>query len=139
MEERKIMSDTTMNRERDGIPFVYVTNFQGHDLTAAKAYGRLKVISEGPLVEGFKLDVLAQKAHEALRESRPEDWLVTTGHMILGILTALEFVRRHNRLNLLIFHAKLRRYLPRVMSANVGADFSEPFLQEMLFSETIHD
>jgi hypothetical protein len=115
-------------------PTVYITSFQDQDISHAKTFGRVKAISVGR-IETFKLDQLAAQVTAALKDSRPEDWLITTGHMVLGIFAAVEFIRRHNRLNLLIWHAKLHKYIPRVVRVVLGADITEPMLQEMLQSE----
>lgn len=120
----------TQSREQH----VYVTNWQNQDLTHAKTFGALKIISKGR-IESFKMDILCATALDALKDSRPDDWLITTGHMVLGIIAAVEFIRRHNRLNLLIWHAVHHRYIPRILHLDIGAGLDEPSLKEILVSD----
>lgn len=120
-------------------PTVYLTNYKHQDVSHAKMFGRIKVITTAPVIETFKLDLLSRQVTDALAESRPEDWLICTGHMVLGIITAVEFLRKHHRLNLLLWHSKEKKYIPRVLHMRQGpapdADVIEPILSEILYSE----
>lgn len=113
------------------MPTVFITAFQGQDLSHAKMFGNVRPITTGR-IESFKIDVLARQVNEALQDSRPEDWIIATGHMILGVMAAMEFARRHGRVNFLIWHAVQHKYLPRVLQFELGSDLSEPVLREML-------
>lgn len=115
-------------------PTVYIVSWQGQNVEQAKNFGRLKAITTGR-IESFKLDRLSRLVHDALKDSQPGDWIVPTGHMILGILTAVEFIRLHNRVNFLIWHTLHQKYIPRIMHYQLGVDISEPVLKEILNSE----
>lgn len=116
-------------------PTVFLTNFKGQDITHAKTFGKVRAISQGPMIETFKLDVLAKQVNDALKDSHPEDWLICSGHMILGIIAAVEFLRRHSRVNFLLWHSKQHVYIPRIMRMDAGQDLNDPALQEILQSE----
>jgi len=137
------MNMTASTPETDAYePVVYLTNFRGQDMRHARTFGRIKAITKEPIVETFKLDQVTKTVSAALAGSHPEDWLICSGHMVLGIIAAVEFLRRHKRLNLLLWHAKAKKYLPRVLQlrqeaeAAAGAEISaDPVLVEMLCNE----
>ena len=122
---------------------VFITNYKGQDLSHAQTFGKIKAIRNDKYIETFQMDVLSAQVAEALANSHPEDWLIPTGHMVLGILAALEFLHRHRRLNLLVWHAKQRKYVPRILQLNPdrlaklvdGMAGTDPLLTEILFNE----
>jgi hypothetical protein len=115
---------------------VYLTNYRGQEITDAKSFGKVKFITTGNVIDTFRLDQLAGQVFDALKTSKPEDWLVPTGHMVLGALAILELLRRHGRVNLLLWHARIHKYIPRTVILKPNAqDLSEPALQELVQSE----
>lgn len=116
------------------VPSVWVVNDAGQDLEHAKTFGELRTLTRGK-VNVFSVDQHIHLFRNALSLSEAEDWLVPTGGPALGIIAAVEMLRRHRRLNLLLWHARQRVYVPRIIKANFEADISEPFLQAVLQSE----
>ncbi len=113
---------------------VWVVNFNGQEIDHAKTFGAIRFVTHGR-VETFRVDSLIRQVTTALKDSRPDDWVVATGHIVLGMLVALEMVRRHGRLNLLLWHARLRIYIPRIIHAHLDSDVSDPFLQSIMEGE----
>jgi hypothetical protein len=120
--------------ELGATPFVYVLNLEDQDVEHAKTFGRLRVIYRGR-INPFKTDGIIRHLHDVLAESNPGDWILPTGANVLGIVASIEMIRRHKRLNLLLWHARERKYIPRVFHADFESDFSEAFLQSILPEE----
>jgi hypothetical protein len=59
-------------------PRVFVTNFAGHDYTAAEKYGEIVWVTKG-YVSFHSLDRVKYRVCEALVGSTSEDWLLLSG------------------------------------------------------------
>lgn len=112
-------------------PNVWIVNHQFQDVSHAATFGTIKYVTEGQ-VNTFNVDSLIGIVSKAFQDSQAEDWLVPTGSMLLGILAAVEMVRRHGRLNILLWHAKSHVYVPRIIKATLGVDINEPFLHDVI-------
>ena len=92
------------------MPKVYIVNKGGHDYEAAKKYGELIFLTEGPF-SAFAVSSMYRAFSMALRESSAQDYLLLTGPTTMCSVACACFGFLHGQLNLLIF--KNNRYKER--------------------------
>ena len=91
-----------MARESCPTKNVWVVNRSTHDFSGAERFGELRFLSEG-LLRKRNVAFMVRKFERALVCSSGEDFLLPTSLTIMCMIAAVCFVRRHGRLNLLIF------------------------------------
>lgn len=95
------------------MPNVYIVNRGGHDFSPATHYGKLVYLSEG-LFSPFSVDRMYREFAEKLKNSTPEDYILSTGLSIMNSIACACFAHKHNgRLNLLIYRNK--KYILRTL------------------------
>ncbi len=87
------------------MPRVYIPNKSSHNYEMAKQYGELVYVTEGN-VNRYATNKLYRQVSEALADSSPDDYIVITGLPELQIILTSCFVRRHGKLNLLLFQSR---------------------------------
>ena len=95
------------------MPTVYVINRGGHDYSAAKKYGPLVFLSEGPMSK-YETSQIYRKFSMKLRESSSNDIIMLTGLTTMACIACACFAFLHGKLNLLLF--KNDRYVERTLS-----------------------
>ncbi len=102
-----------MPKTEEKQPVVWLTNVNaGHDYSAAKKYGPLVPLTEGP-VSPFATDRLLERVHERLAAFGPEDYLLVSGHLLMNGVVIGYLARRFGWLRLLVFNGRTREYVPR--------------------------
>ena len=91
---------------------VYVVHDGGHDYQEAEKWGSRHFLQAGH-IDKPDVEALLALTQEGLAESGPNDFILPSGPTILNILTASEFMRKHQRLNLLLWTKELR-YVPKI-------------------------
>jgi len=81
---------------------VWIVNRSTHDFSDAERFGSLRYLSEG-LLRKRNIAFMVRKFEKALMCSHAEDFLLPTSLTIMCMIAAVCFVRRHGRLNLLLF------------------------------------
>lgn len=84
----------------------------GYDFSQAAVHGALRTIFKGEF-NPFDLHGAHEQASSMLEASTPDDWLIGVGAGIAGMIVAVEFVRRHDRLPVLVYHTQRREYVKR--------------------------
>lgn len=91
------------------LPTVWIVNYSGHDFSAAKPWGKLKVVTEG-YVSQESLDRVLYTVTRPLFESDPNDWLALSGMGILQVAAVSFMLAQHGRANLLVWDGKAESY-----------------------------
>lgn len=72
------------------MPRVYIPNDNGHDFTAAAAYGQLIFLTRGP-VDKLATRTLCETIQNKMSDSQPEDCiLINSLSTLVGIASALQ-------------------------------------------------
>ena len=82
---------------------VYVVNKGGHDLSAAEKWGELVFLSKGTM-NRYATSNIYRKFVKRLENSSPQDYILLTGLTVMSAIACSIFVRKHGRLNLLLYH-----------------------------------
>ena len=88
---------------------VYIVNFAGHDHREASKYGELRRITTGYVSLG-SLDRVLFEVVNAIKDSEPDDWILPSGLLILNVIAAAAWIRRHGDIRMLIWDRKETRY-----------------------------
>ena len=83
---------------------VYIPNKAPHDFSSAEAFGELVFITEGLLPNRYAITTMYRVIVHALRESKPDDWIVLCSLSSLCAILCSVFAVKHRRLNLLIHY-----------------------------------
>jgi len=89
---------------------VFIVNKSAHDFSRAKDFGEVRFITEGRL-NRFSANDMHRQASEALKGSKPEDYIVPCSLNVLNSVVCATFAVMHSKLNLLLF--KRGEYLER--------------------------
>jgi hypothetical protein len=89
---------------------VFIVNKSFHDFTAAKQYGEVIYLSEGPMGR-YETNNMARQFELLIKDSKPEDFIVSCSLNVMNIVATAIFVAKHHRLNLLLW--KDGRYIER--------------------------
>ena len=82
---------------------VYVPNRgSGHDYSSAEEYGSLVFVTSGA-VNPYNTGAIYRKWYDALKDSSPQDYIVSTSLNVLCMIGAGMFAAKHGRLNILLF------------------------------------
>jgi hypothetical protein len=109
------------------MPVVWVVNAGGHKYDAASEYGDMKNLTVGN-ANVFSTDRVVQNMVEKLHDSCSEDWLLLSGSIVLNIAACVELIRKHGRVNLLMFDLRTQDYKKRIITIQDFEDASK--LQE---------
>lgn len=96
---------------------IFVVNKAGHSIDAARhSYPTAEIIelSEG-VVNVFDIPGCLATLREAFKNSSPGDLLLLSGGLPLNVLAVLMFAELHDRVNLLLWHAKREVYMLRML------------------------
>ena len=83
------------------------------DITTAELFGKIQAPIFTPKDSPFAIGQCKQKARERAQEYDKHDVLICDGPCILGALAIMEWMGVHNKVNVLVFHAREREYLLR--------------------------
>jgi len=81
---------------------VFIVNKSAHNFSKAEDYGELRFITEGKL-NRYSTNDMHRQASEALKESKPEDYIVPCSLNVLNSIVCATFAVMHGKLNLLLF------------------------------------
>ena len=89
---------------------VYIVNNSAHDFEPAKEFGELEFLSQGP-VNRYAVNDMHRQFSNALRNSKPEDYIVPCSLNVMNAIACAIFAHKHVKLNLLLY--KQGKYLER--------------------------
>ena len=90
---------------------VFVANRSGvHNYSAAEEFGDIIFVTEGR-INRLNTTAMVIAFQEALANSSPEDFILTTGPSVLNCVGCAVFAHMHGRINLLLY--KNLEYKPR--------------------------
>ena len=81
---------------------VYIVNKSNHDFSAARKYGDLVFLSEGPM-NRYSTNNMMRVFTERMKNSKPSDHIVPCSLNVMNSIACAIFARRHGTLNLLLF------------------------------------
>ena len=102
-----------MERQRK----VWIVNSSGHDFSAAETYGELIPLTVGK-VNIFNVERLLNELKGDLGSHQKGDWVLLSGNTILNILTFSIVLAKHGEVNILIYDAIRKEYVPRELNQN---------------------
>lgn len=94
---------------------VWIVNYAGHDYSDATRFGELDFITKGYVSRG-SLDRLLYGVAESVARSEPSDWFLPSGMILLNVLAAVLWVKRHGKIKILSWDEKDREYKPMEVS-----------------------
>lgn len=94
------------------MPTVYVVNRGGHNFEAALEYGKLTFLTEGQY-SPFAVDKIYREMARKLKNSKPDDYILSTGLSVMNSIACSCFAAKHGKLNLLLY--KNERYIARTL------------------------
>jgi hypothetical protein len=89
---------------------VYIVNKSSHDFSAARRYGEIVFLSEGPM-NRYETNNMMRMFKEVMKNSGPSDYIVLCSLNVMNSIACAIFSHLHGRLNLLLF--KDGTYEPR--------------------------
>lgn len=81
---------------------VYVVNKSTHDFSAAKEFGHLIFLSEGPMNRYSTNNMLRVFARK-MEDSKETDYIVPCSLNVMNSIACALFAHKHGKLNLLLF------------------------------------
>ena len=81
---------------------VYIPNHAGHDYSAAKKFGDVKVITEGRL-EKFKLQEFSVLCLDAMQDSKEDDYVLISGLASVCAIACSIQSQKFGKLNILVY------------------------------------
>lgn len=84
------------------MPKVFIVNNSTHDFEAAKKFGDIIFLSEGPM-NRYATNNMFRQFDTMLKDSSPEDLIVPCALNIMNTIACVLFAVKHKRLNLLLF------------------------------------
>ena len=88
---------------------VYVSNYAGHNYTKAETYGELRFITKG-YVNFSDRDRLIYDLAMKISDSRPDDYLLLSGHLIVNIVVFHLWLVKHNRCRVMSWSNRWSKY-----------------------------
>ncbi len=107
-------------------PTVWIVNKSAHNFEKAKEWGNVKYISDS-FISPFGTTTMYRLAEQALKHSKPTDYILPTGLPTMNIIVCSYFVNKHGKLNLLLFK--------RDRGRNSLQSFTEYKEREVIFGE----
>lgn len=95
---------------------VFIVNHAGHDYSAAEKWGTLVAMTSGHVGQG-SLDRMIYDATR-LSDSKPDDWLLPSGLLVLNVIASAYWLRKHGELRLLIRDRKYRTYREMIITSS---------------------
>jgi hypothetical protein len=89
---------------------VYIVNKSAHDFSAAKEFGEVIFLSEGP-INRYAVNNMVRQFLDRMADSCGEDYLVPCSLNVMNSIASSIFAHKHGKLNLLLF--KAGRYIER--------------------------
>jgi hypothetical protein len=86
-------------------PRVFVTNFAGHDYTAAEEFGEIVPITKG-YISFHSLDRVKYRVCESVGDSHEEDYLLLSGIPVICVIAASYWYFLHKKVKLLVHDKK---------------------------------
>lgn len=112
---------------------VYIANYAGHDHKEAKKYGEFKVITTG-YVDFSAIDRLKFQIIRAIKDSRPDDWLLLSGANITNALAASLWIIKHGVVKILNFDRQSRVHREIILRRDYERE-----MMELLDAENTQD
>ena len=81
---------------------VYIVNKSSHDFSAARNYGKLIFLSEGPM-NRYSTNNMLRVFAEKMRDSNEGDYIVPCSLNVMNSIACALFAYKHGKLNLLLF------------------------------------
>lgn len=81
---------------------VFVVNDSGHDLTSAKCFGEIVIMSSGT-INKFRVSKIFREFEKYISSSSPNDFILQSGPNITCTVASSMFAAKHGRINLLIW------------------------------------
>ena len=81
---------------------VYIVNKSNHDFSAAKKYGDLIFLSEGPM-NRYSTNNMMRSFTDKMKKSKPDDYIVPCSLNVMNSIACAIFAYKHGALNLLLF------------------------------------
>jgi hypothetical protein len=81
---------------------VYVVNKSNHDFSAAKKYGDLVFLSEGPM-NRYSTNNMMRVFNERMKHSTVDEYIVPCSLNVMNSIACAIFAHKHGALNLLLF------------------------------------
>lgn len=100
-------------RGPDGKTIVFAMN-DAHIMDKADKFGALKIV-KGTQKEPTDPQKLFDELSPELKRSNPDDFLLLTGDKLSNSIASSILARRHGVVNYLIYHFKLKTYIPRTV------------------------
>jgi len=94
---------------------VFVAHHKSHDITSAKIYGELVILTEG-VVSVFKTDSLVVEITKKMEDSTVDDFLLLSGAPIINCIAFTTQLLKFGIVQTLIFNAKTREYVCRTIT-----------------------
>ena len=83
---------------------VYIVNKSNHDFSAAKHYGDLIFLSEGPM-NRYATNNMLRIFTEKMKGSKDRDYIVPCSLNVMNSIACAIFACKHSKLNLLLYKA----------------------------------
>ena len=81
---------------------VYIVNKSNHDFSAARNYGKLIFLSEGPM-NRYSTNNMLRVFTDKMSDSKKEDYIVPCSLNVMNSIACALFAHKHGKLNLLLF------------------------------------
>ena len=81
---------------------VYIVNKSNHDFSAARNYGKLIFLSEGPM-NRYSTNNMLRVFTDKMSDSKKEDYIVPCSLNVMNSIACALFAYKHGKLNLLLF------------------------------------
>ena len=81
---------------------VYIVNKSSHDFSAARNYGKLIFLSEGPM-NRYSTNNMLRVFTDKMSDSKKEDYIVPCSLNVMNSIACALFAYKHGKLNLLLF------------------------------------
>lgn len=91
------------------MPRVWVVNFAGHNHSRAESFGELRFITKGYVSLG-SMDRVLFEVMEHIALTNKDDYMLPCGLLILNVICAAAWMRRHDVMRVLIWDKKITAY-----------------------------
>jgi len=81
---------------------VYIVNKSSHDFSAARNYGKLIFLSEGPM-NRYSTNNMLRVFTDKMSDSKKDDYIVPCSLNVMNSIACALFAYKHGKLNLLLF------------------------------------
>ena len=89
---------------------VFIVNKSAHDFSAARDFGRITFMSEGPM-NRYSCNNMYRVFSDSMKKSTKNDYIVPCSLNVMNAIACAIFAHKHGTLNLLLF--KEGKYLER--------------------------